>query len=701
MTDWFSDNYSQPKAPQVESAPSGTDWFAQTMSTPTSAPQGKVGAEMVVDPQTPSIGFGQQMRANLPPDPEKRLDRYADILKVDRRTLGYVNGEPVMWNGEKYEKLVPDVRGGPGEMFSRVGNNVSAGLPDAVPGVVGGLATVATRSPLLGTALSGAVAGGTEMARQAFDNILAGESVGDVDYGEVAKQSGFTALGSLGGYGLARLFSRNQLGMNVVDRLKAQDPQFLDDANNIMRLAKTEYGIDLTVPQATELKSLLVKMRQGSRWDETADMVDEFRSRQWGEQVPRAIQNEVGKISGARGEAAVASFRKGADDIVDSALDARSKEARLAFGEAFDAPAYNTPKLDELVKRPSMSRAWRIAKENAADEGRTLPEYFKLDADGNIVGTVQKPDWQAWHDIKVGLDRIVKDGTSDAGRMNANAWRASRLKKELMSNLRGGGNDSYFSALAKYGESSDAVDVILNGGIGVLRNMKGADTITVINKIFNRKNFSPTDIRDMRQTFYSAGKSTEWNAGVARWMEGKMNDAMQINAGGEAGNIPGKFYKSVFGHPEDRAIVREAVGQEAYEGLQKFMEVLRKASRNLPEGSPTATDMGAMSAGSIGGVGKVIGKVTSPGAYLDLGDNIIAGITALREPAARVRLIESLLSDDGMKQLRNLRMLGPGSDRAVRLTGNLITRSGIAGLGQIGAGKTSPDLSPQGPSIIQ
>ena len=151
----------------------------------------------------------------------------------------------------------------------------------------------------------------------------------------------------------------------------------------------------------------------------------------------------------------------------------------------------------------------------------------------------------------------------------------------------------------------------------------------------------------------------------------RLGDAMRINASGEAGNVPGKVVKSVWGSENQRDIMKAALGsQQMATSFEKLMGVLQAASRSLPEGSPTATNLAAQNAMmQPSKLARFAGKMTSPGTLLSAGEDLAAGISELRGPAKRIALAQYLLSDAGMEQLKRLTLLSPTSRAAHIIAG--------------------------------
>ena len=682
MTDFFSELMSEtPSVPQTAAtaAPpvaTGYDFFSDSL-TATPTPKDTPGAAGGYDPagEAPNIGFFDQMRAGLAVSTADKIKRYAEITGKPESQFGVIDQKIVMWNGKQYVPVEPNVSDGDGAMekWKRAGEWTAAGTPAGVTAIGSGIAGLTQGNPVTGALAAAGTAGVLDAGRQFIDRALAGEDKSNIDWTHTGMQAALGGVAELGGHALAKMFTSNRLGVADWDRLKALDDSALKSAQEFQRRAKAEFGIDLSTGQATGLRSILARERQAGRWDETADGVAEFRDTQWGTQVPKAIQNEIRKVSPKKGADAVSTFREGADEVISQAEKRWMNEAGASFRNALDnKPPYNTPELDTLMKRPIMADAWREAKLQAANRGRPLPEYFKFDEAGNIIGTIQKPDWRAWHNIKMGLDRVKNNNLNALGKPAGKGAQADAVKAELMPHLRV--NKDYMDALRQYGESADVVDSILQGGVGYLRDMKKMDVAGIVNRVFNENNLPVEEIIKMRQMFGAAGQAEKWNAGVSRWLADALDVALKDTAGGNR-NVPNAFLGRVYGGPQRQEIFRAAVGKDAMKRWDALLETLQAAKKSLPEGSPTATDIGAMAPDMLGSAVQSASKAAS----IDIIPNLGKGFADIRQPAARVKLANFLFSPEGIKELGKLRMLPKGGEAAVRLLGDILVKSGANG----------------------
>jgi len=254
-----------------------------------------------------------------------------------------------------------------------------------------------------------------------------------------------------------------------------------------------------------------------------------------------------------------------------------------------------------------------------------------------------------------------------------------RVTKELdrLDKTKGG----YQQARDQFGDASDVVRELVEGGPGILQRMKGLDTARIVDGIFNEGRLTVEEMRRTRKAFLATGNKGAWDAGVARWLSGALNRALTEGTQ-TAGNIPGKFYKTLYGSPQQRQLTEAALGDN-FLAVDRLMKILERARKSLPEGSPTATDLAAVAPDAWSEGARRTGALFSGATYLNPGQKAAQALAEIRQPAARVRLAESLLEPDSVKQLRRLRLMSPTSGRAVQLVGDLLTKAGFGGLASI------------------
>ena len=671
------------EAPKAESSYSrlfenGAEMRAQPIGTR----MPRADAPSVVDTFAASAPFGAQVAGGMTPDTDKQIRIYANQMGIPETKFGVIDGNVVYHDDASGEirRVTPSVAGatGPGDAVMRALQWIGSQLGPSIPGAVGAVTGIKT-APFAGGvpgAAAGAAAG--DVVRQGIGNYLAGSSVTDIDPANVGGQAALGAAGQAGGALVNRVFQRNPLGVGASDRVAARDPAKVAESEALVREARAR-GVDLSAGQATGLRSLQQQERQLGRFPETADRMQDFAERQRLDQVPRAINQEADKIASLRGgEEAIESFRQGGDAVVRRELDARKAAAAPVYRRALDerTDRFWNEQVDQLMTRPSVKQGIAYAKLIAAEEGKdvTVPVY----ENGKLVGREFIPDWRSWDYIKRGIDRVIEENTDALGNVNAYGRTVVNTRRQLLGFLDKANTD-YKIARAMYGDASDGVEAVLEGGVGLIQKMKGPERQTMVDNIFRGGSsaLQPEEVGRMRGLFIEAGKRAEWDQGVRQFIGGKLDAARKME------NPAQGFYKAMEKDPAQRRVLRAAIGDsELVAGWENLMRVLDAARKGLPDGSPTVTDLQSiMGPQTVGKAARVVGAAASPQTYLNAGNLIVGAIDELRTPAARMKLADALLNPDAVKELRKLRTLPPGGPAAVALTSRLLVGLGIGATG--------------------
>lgn len=654
-----------------------------------------------------AAGFMTNLKASMSPDINKKIAIYSNSMGIPVNRFGVIDGNIVYGDDQgTIHRVQPSVRGsaGPMDAFMRAGQFVGANTGEQLPTLTGGATGIAMGPTGMSVPASAAVSGVTDLGRQAVGNWLADKPAFDLDPINAAGQAVLGGAGQGLGVGVSKMATKNPMGVAAWDSLNALDPNRRAATTALVEEARKR-GITLSAGQATGLQSLRAQERQLGRYPETADRMSEFRANQRDVQVPGAIRAELDTISPKYGEEAISSFRGGSQGVEDAATEARQKAAQDLYEEAFKANQnVQSKEIDRILDTPAGRDALRrtaVKMQNArtnvavpdaelTDQARLAAELGKIepmkggvasglklrtldyvkrslgDVEQNALQSGNRDDARIIGDLRRGLTRELDklDVTAQAG--------PNSLKPE-------GG--AYLRARQSYGTGSDALETIQDGGVGFINNMAGMDRQNIVNRVFSAQNITPEGVSRARSQFEMAGKLDDWNAGLKSFLSDKLDDAMKVNAGGERGNVPGKFYANVWGDDRQQAIVKAAFGSDPQRlsGFGSLMDVLKAASKSLPEGSPTATDLPAgMGIQTLGKGAQLLGKATSPSTYMNLGSDIVAGIDALRTPGARIKLADALLSGDYDKQLSQLRMLQPTSQKALAITSQILMGTGVS-----------------------
>jgi hypothetical protein len=734
VTDWWSEitTTDTPTPATAQPREQKTDWWREVTTSPAqpelrAAPfKAGGGATGVVD--KPELGAPNLVnaRASLAVDPKDQIKRYAEHFQQPEGHFGVINGEIVRWVPEEnaFAKVVPSMGGQSG-----VGDTIRAGIAQSAaaagptaPQLTGTIAGVIMGPTGASIPVSAVVAGLTDWSRQALDKVLSGEPAvpfagADYDYMNMAGHATMVGAGQAIAVGLNRLLTRNPMGIEAFDRVKASDQ--VDQAKWLALEQEAEArGVHLSAGQKTELRSLMAKERQLSRYNETADMMHSFRENQWRTEVPQAFRAEVQNIAPQQGrEAMIQSFREGADKVVNSALGQRAGQATAAYQQAYGAhQSLDSPALRDIWARAERAGAIKAARDIANARGESLGRitqgledtFGPLDAEMTQLarqlareGKLEVPtggmptglSLQTWDRVRQGVWKLVEDNTDQLGKRNALGSAYAKmwgdLTKELES-LTGGPQGAWGAARLAYGQGSEAVEQVLSGGVGVIQKMSGPDRVSMVTRIFDGRSILPEEVARTRELFVKAGQESAWNSGIAAHLANILDES--IKSAGISGNVPGQVYSRLGRDALQHDAVVAAVGPQKAASFEKLLEVMVASSRSLPEGSPTATDLLA-APNTVSKTIKIAGKVLSPQTWFNLGNEAVAGLEAMRTPAANIKLAEYLLSDKSAAALQRFQMLSKTQQGAVVGMVEVMQNAGIIATGARKPADFAPPVS--------
>lgn len=682
-------------------------------------------------------------RASLAPDPEVRMQRYAEHFKQPIEDFKMI--------GDRLVRKIPGTkRWGyverPGSALDWGAEQVGPSIPGAT-GVLGataaGIPAALTRSPKTMVAVQsvagGASAAGGEYLRQGLDRWLASDAKTPTDWNNVAwhtaagladapagivvkkaaqgltklaaKVPGVRALVARAGPAAALVRQEGQNLLGLTNEAREAVLEYLDGKwGDIAQLAQEarDWGIDLSLGQKTGSRTLMNLERQAARYPEGTERFHALREKQNETQIPGMVRSQVlDKIAPAAApESYVARFRGAADEVVAAEEKKRMELAQPLYTEAFAANKdMASPTLNRLLLTPHGKKAMTWARERMQNRmsrmGTPDPELTEqmreLVARGEmdpIKGGVSKGMKletydlikQAMFDEEQALRKLVATGKARKGELKDLVDIRKDFIRELdrldvtastgKNSVRPDGG-AYSRARKTFSDGSEDLEAMLEGGVGLLKRMKGADRQNMVTRVFSGTNLMPDEVAKMRGHFLRANKIGEWNAGIRSYVEAQLLKAMDPTQIAEASNVAGKLNKGLFG--ENAETLRAAIGDPALlDRWDRMGRLLKAVAHQLPEGSPTHTDAIA-DRGRMSKAFKAIGKVFSPDKW---GDAIAEGVDAMNDPASRKKLVDYLLTDEGDRALRSL----PGRitinnppSRAMPVLGGIFLAAGIGG----------------------
>lgn len=704
----------------------------------------------------------QIARASLAPDPQTQIKRYAQSFGQPESDFS-MHGDRIIRKvpqTDRYTYVEPSVSAQSGllDKAKAAGDWMASGAGQAIPmmggatgAAVGALAGIESGPGALATGAAAGAAGAAsgEVLRQKLDTESANDPDTPIDWGNVAWQAvqGAAiepvnmAIGALGRLalkvpGVQSVLAKAGIQTKAqLDALAAQARAKFNESNPLglppevmADVGKNLEGEWDKIKQTTaDAKSLGVDtlslgqktnspvIKKLERWlagtPEGAETFGRTRQLQNETQVPNAVNQTLDAVapSAAPGET-VGDFRDAADAVVKKAADAQAAQAKTAYAAALDDPAKPLDFNDDmkaLFQRPMMKEAWDRAQTSAANRGQTLPKFVDFNAAGDPVFSDEvQPTWRSVDQIKRALDDI-KNNPANQNRFGVPSGKgadAASLKSDLLG-LVDPQNPAYKAARGTFGQSADAIDQVLQGGIGQIQRMSGADTQSMVNRIFagGNSNIVPSEVGKVRQLFQGAGKGAEWNAALRSYFDNGLDQATRrLQNGGEMGNVAGKML-DLGNTQQQRLVIANALGDPVKaDKISRMFGVLTAASRMLPEGSPTNVnaEISKGARNKVVAAGRAALGWMTPHGLLDksvaaLDDHL----ASINEPAARRQIMNFVLSPDSDAKLQAFLQNMPTPQamlnspvaraNAVKQIGRFATAAGVAGLANNGDGNAN------------
>lgn len=651
------------KAPSLGVTDELLSKYPQSLSAPTAKIDRTQIPDIADDPKM-AVPLFTVLKASIFPDVEKKLDYLAQETGIDRRRWGVVDGNIVYADPQtnRYVRAVPSVSNSRGviDAWQRATKWAADQVGPTAPGVAGGIAgTLAGPTPA-SIPIAGGVAAVTDVGRQAIGNMmLDGDQSGlsDIDWMNSLGQGLLASAGQGVAVGINKAITSNPLKVSPYDRARATDPATLAAARQAKQEA-SDQGVDLTFGQSTNLRSGLSSERQLARDPASMDTMNQFYQKQRG-QIGEAATKYIDNLSPVQSvDEGVSAMRGGAEATINSAKTARSAAAKPEYDKVMGL-AIPDEEMAALKSDAVIARALKYVRGNTAYQREItgLP-----DSSMKVLDLAKRRI-----DDQIGVAQ--RAGNNNEARLLTGA------KSDLVAKL-----DSlipeYKPAREAFAGMSPAIDEMQSGIVGSLANKEGIERISEIRNIFNANLSNPAAVGKARAAFESAGKGDQWNAGLATYLRDALDAASKTDKGLSAQRL----VTSVYGDSRQKALIKEAMTPQQFDGFTRLMNVIQHAARSLPEGSPTATDtMGGQALRDQ--FGKPL-RVAKDAVNMKFGDALFDWKTRKMSDAGMEKLAKAVTDPNSIEQLKKLRMLDPRSEKALVAASQLlgITAVGSSGL---------------------
>jgi hypothetical protein len=576
--------------------------------------------------------------------------RFPDMPEKDAMSrYGIVEGVPIyLGKDDKIYRETPTGVSG----FAKLAAAQVIGHPgETVGSTVGAIAGAATPVTAPGGAAIGAAGG------RAIDKLI----------GNVAFDEPQSALGNAADIAESAVLSGGSTAVGsalskFLERNVAKDIKKLDTARTADLTQKAgAVGVELNPAQTTDLPSLKGKYDVLASMPTSRDIIAESAKKQ-SRQAYKAVDDFLEKVSPVDGlDEAGTIAREGAKKVISNLTKERSDAARPLYKKAFDEfqgiPPEFMPAAEELMSRPTMRQAGRMAKRLAEDEGVILDS-----PQNSLLGM---------HYMKLSLDKMIGD-EARGGFSKTSRGALIGLKKELvqfMDEL----SPTYAKARETFSHFTPNIISVEDGIISKVAGLGDEQAHRASQMVFGG-NTSPVAVERTRNLFVKSGLENDYNAMLRSYLQDTFEQAGKATmGGGGVVNQAPKWQVAMTGNPRQYRILEKAMSPTQFQGFKDMMDVFEAMGRTAGAGAGSQT-MGRQEGAALlrreSGSG-VVGQVAGASNPLTWGPALKNWLQEVRVGSHAEKLAEVMTSPEGMKRLKELKQLSPNDKRFIAGTANL------------------------------
>jgi hypothetical protein len=612
---------------------------------------------------------GTAFMGGVPTDKQAAINYFAKQRGISPRRYTVIDGDIAYQadDGKFYKEVV-----GLGATSAYYAPDVLELAPDIAAGVA--LAPTALVNPLVAAGGVGAVSAASNLARQMFANLTAGQKVDPYQVGLAGLLSGTAELAPVARQAMVeRRLAKDiaQVNPNVVASLRAK---------------AGKVGVDLTPAELTDMASLFAQQKVVGNVPESTKKMQDFYKRREG-QVQNAVDDYLSSLSKVD-DPAVAGNRgiQALEVQKENLIKARSDAVAPIYQAAFDSsvPVNTQPVLDQidnmLKTQPPTGKASGYLRKI-----KDLIQRPDIDAEGNVLKTFKPEDrLPNLQNAKFEIDSMLKDeafGSLD----KTIQGQITGIQKNLVERM-GADNADYVAANRAFERLSAPINEFNERITGVsLMQMSPDNLKNFANRIF--QNPSPETIKYAKKQIIAGGGEEAWNAVTKsfleeQWTLAKKPSKTQQGAKFDTGNT---WQNVIMGDPKQMKAMQAALPPASFQALRDLAEVLEAAGRVKKLGSDTAFNqliteelMKNPPVTSITtGVARATGAALQP---LQYGKMIADWATRKDASANAANIADIITSPDGISRLKELKKMSPTSAQRWAGLAQLLSGAGIIGL---------------------
>jgi hypothetical protein len=609
---------------------------------------------------------GTAFMGGVPTDKQAAINYFAKQRGISPNRYTVIDGDIAYQadDGKFYREVV-----GAGAKAAYYAPDVLELAPDIAAGVA--LAPTALVNPLLAAGGVGAVAAGSNLARQMLANMTAGQEINPYQVGLAGLLSGGAELAPVA----RQAFVERRLAKDIAQ----VNPSMVSS----LRSKAGKVGVDLTPAELTDMASLFAQQKVVGNVPESTKKMQDFYKRREG-QVQNAVDDYLSSLSRVD-DPSVAGNRgiQALEVQKENLIRARSDAVAPIYQAAFDAsvPVNTQPVLDQidnmLKTQPPTGKASGYLRKI-----KDLIQRPDIDAEGNVLKTFKPEDrLPNLQNAKFEIDAMLKDeafGSLDTTIQG----KITGIQKNLVERM-GADNADYVAANRTFERLSAPINEFNERITGVsLMQMSPDNLKNFANRIF--QNPSPETIKYAKKQIIAGGGEEAWNAVTKSFLEeqwtlakkpAKSQQGTKLDTGNTWQNV-------IMGDQKQMKAMQAALPPASFQALRDLAEVLEAAGRVKKLGSDTAFNqliteelMKNPPVTSITtGVARATGAALQP---LQYGKMIADWATRKDASANAANIADIITSPDGISRLKELKKMSPTSAKRWAGMAQLLSGAGI------------------------
>jgi len=534
-------------------------------------------------------------------------------------------------------------------------------LGEAGPGI--GVGTVGALGGPVGAGIG---AGAGELWRRNLSRLLFDEH----------KRSGLTDIGAGATEGVidfagGKLFTlagkaiRGAKGLPIADEFDAKKIKQVQDEV----FKKT--GIQIDAAQASDDAALQQLRDWANRQPAKASSVIKTLGQMQNEQSEQSVRQLLEAIAGDVPEGAVVKGISGSSSAaIKTARNIVQTETRPFYEAAVDGAEASGIKVDVSPVLQQLDDLISGSKGGVRKALTGAQELFKV-SDGGAWDTSMK----GLQGTKIALDALINGKGTEETVDRVTRARLIEVKAALESQMEAA-SPMYKKANQMYAQMSQRlVNPLQDGLVGALadledQGLRGAAQTAA--RIVTDPSVPLTEVARTREAILKTrGGKSAWNGVSRMWLSGALERAAKETQGGDVVNFAGKFRQAVYATPKQRVLAKQMLGENSaqFEDLMGAFEMLAKTPIR---GSNTQADqLITRNAGS---------SVAQGARFLrNVGGNVLDRMDDRAALKFANDIAEAMTNPEKLSQLKILRKLPVGVDRALLMTGVVTNNVALPG----------------------